>query len=145
MRLVVQRVNEASVIVDNNVISKIARGYLVLLGIKQGDTKAQADSLAIKLSKLRVMGDAQEKMNLSLVDAGAKVLIVSQFTLYADTSKGNRPSFVKAAKLSDANKLYKYFIQKLTKLGIETEAGSFGDYMKIKSELDGPVTILLEE
>ena len=117
---------------------------LVLLGVKQGDAENDADILAEKLAKLRVMADEKEKMNLSVKDIDAEVLVVSQFTLYADTSGGNRPSFIKAAEPGLAEKLYKLFVSKLIGLRIKVETGSFGEYMEIDAELDGPVTIIME-
>lgn len=144
MRLVVQRVSQASVSIENRVVGKIGRGLLVLVGIGQEDKKEEAKLLAEKLSKLRVMADGNDKMNLSVKDTRASILVVSQFTLYADTKKGNRPSFVKAADPKLAQKLYNYFMVKLKDLGISVETGQFGSYMDIKADLDGPVTIILE-
>ncbi len=144
MRLVVQRVNKASVSISGKVVGKIDKGLLVLVGVTQGDGEEDALVLAEKLSKLRIMSDENDKMNLSVKDVNAGVLAVSQFTLYADTSKGNRPSFIKAAKPQVAEKIYEYFVEKLRQLEIKVETGEFGAYMKIETELDGPVTILLE-
>lgn len=144
MKLVVQRVKEASVKTskDNKVIGKIGKGYLVLVGVKKGDTLEDAESLANKLVKLRVMADENDKMNLSIKDAGGEILVISQFTLYADTSGGNRPSFINAAFPEDAKKIYKHFVNKLKESNVKVEIGSFGDYMEISCVLDGPVTIL---
>lgn len=129
---------------SKEVYGKIGKGYFILLGAKEGDTEEDADYLAEKLSKLRVMSDKNKKINLSLSDVEGEVLVVSQFTLYADMSKGNRPSFVKAAKPDRGEKLYGYFIKKLESLGVKVETGKFGAMMQIDAELDGPVTIILE-
>lgn len=129
---------------DGEVVGKIGLGLFVLLGVKKGDTKKDVDILSDKISKLRVMSDESDKMNLSVSDAGGKILVVSQFTLYADTSGGNRPSFINAEEPQKAKELYEYFIDQLKKKGIEVETGSFGEYMKIETVLDGPVTIIYE-
>lgn len=144
MKLVVQRVSKVKVTVGNKTVGKIGKGLLVLVGVSQNDTEKDAEVLAEKLSKLRVMADESNKINLSVKDVGASVLAVSQFTLYGDTSKGNRPSFVKAAEPKKAEKLYDYFIDRLKELDVKVETGKFGAYMKIDAELDGPVTLLLE-
>ena len=145
MRIVVQRVKRAQVRVENKVVGSIAGGLFILLGVATGDTQENVDYLVEKLVKLRVLSDAADKMNLSLRDKNTSVLVVSQFTLYADTSKGNRPSFIKAADPQLAKKLYESFIQKLKGYGLSVAAGSFGAYMLIDCELDGPVTIILEK
>lgn len=144
MKLVVQRVKEALVktVGDNKTVGKIGKGYFVLVGVKEGDFLSDAESLANKLLKLRVMSDENDKMNLSIKDAGGEILVVSQFTLYADTSGGNRPSFINAALPEDARKVYEHFVDKLRESGINIQTGSFGDYMEINTVLDGPVTIL---
>ena len=146
MRLVVQRVNSAKVVVaeTGKVVGEIGKGLFVLLGVKDGDSEKDAKALAEKLAKLRVMADKKGKMNLSVKDVAVSVLVVSQFTLYADTSKGNRPSFIKAAEPGHAEKLYKHFVDKLKEKGVEVETGSFGEYMEIDAKLDGPVTIIIE-
>ncbi len=146
MRLVVQRVSKAKVtrVKDGLVTGEIGTGLFVLVGFKKGDQKSVVENFASKLSKLRVMSDSEEKMNLSVKDVGGKMLVVSQFTLYGDTSGGNRPSFVNAEDPVLAKALYDHFISKLRDNGIEVETGSFGDYMKIETDLDGPVTIVLE-
>lgn len=146
MKLVVQRVKEAKVLTvsDNKTVGEIGEGLFVLIGFKKGDSQKNVEILADKLSKLRVMSDPQEKMNLSVKDIEAKMLVVSQFTLYADTKGGNRPSFINAEDPEKAKKLYEYFIDKLREKGIEVETGRFGDYMKIDAILDGPVTILFD-
>jgi len=145
MRLVVQRVKKASVeIVEKKKISgEIELGLLVLVGVGEGDTELDADALAQKLAKLRIMSDESDKMNLSVKDLNAGILAVSQFTLFADTSKGNRPSFIKAAKPEIAEKIYLHFVEKLKSLGLKVETGEFGTYMEISTILDGPVTIIL--
>jgi D-aminoacyl-tRNA deacylase len=146
MRLVIQRVKHAEVTIKetNNVVGKVDNGLFVLVGIKNGDTKSDVERLAEKLIKLRVLADEEGMMNKSVVDAHASLLIVSQFTLYADTSGGNRPSFINAAKPADAIQLYEHFVQILRDIGIHVETGEFGSYMEITAELDGPVTIILE-
>lgn len=146
MKLVVQRVNSARVVKKDggDVVGEIKKGLFVLVGVKKGDSTKEADVLANKLFKLRVMSDSQDKMNLSVGEAGGKFLVVSQFTLYGDTKGGNRPSFIGAALPADAEEIYEYFVGKLKSLGAEVETGSFGDYMEITAELDGPVTILYE-
>ena len=144
MRLVVQRVEKAKVIRvnDGSTVGEIGKGLFVLVGFKKGDSEKDVETFAVKLSKLRVMSDLADKMNLSVGDAEGKILVVSQFTLYADTSEGNRPSFIEAEEPEKAKKLYELFISKLREAGITVETGSFGDYMKIEAVLDGPVTIL---
>jgi D-tyrosyl-tRNA(Tyr) deacylase len=144
VRLVVQRVEKAKVISveTDKVLGEIGIGLFVLVGIKKGDSEKEVESLAQKLSKLRVMSDKAGKMNLSVKDVGGSLLVVSQFTLHADTSEGNRPSFINAEEPDKAKKLYELFIEKLKDNEISVETGSFGDYMKIEAVLDGPVTIL---
>lgn len=137
MRLVVQRVKKARV-----GDSKIGKGLLVLLGVKKGDSKKEAEVLAEKLSKLRVMADDQDKMNLSVVDTKSSILVVSQFTLHGDTSGGNRPSFMNAEEPQKARKLYELFIEELKRKGVDVKTGTFGNYMEIEAVSDGPVTIL---
>lgn len=146
MRLVVQRVKKASVSVveSRKIAGEIDKGLLVLVGVKEGDSEKAAEDLAGKLARLRVMADKAGKMNLSVKDAGAEVLAVSQFTLYADTSKGNRPSFIKAADPELAEKIYSHFVAKLWQLGVKVESGEFGAYMQIDAELDGPVTVIID-
>ena len=144
MKLVIQRVTNASVTVENEVVGKIGKGFLILLGIGPEDTESEADFLVQKLIKLRIFEDENGKMNLSLKDVNGELLIVSQFTLYADCSGGNRPSFVNAAKPEKANELYEYFIKKCKEQNIKVEHGIFGADMKVELLNDGPVTILLE-
>ena len=145
MKLVVQRVKNAKVDVDGKTVGKIEKGFLVLLGVTYTDTKETANYLVKKLCNLRVFEDENGKMNLSLKDVDGKLLIVSQFTLYADCSGGNRPSFVNAAKPEFANELYEYFCDKCKGNGIEVEKGIFGADMKVSLLNDGPVTIILEK
>lgn len=145
MRLIIQRVSEASVKVENEVVGKINEGFLVLFGATQGDTKEQADYLAEKLCNLRVFRDENDKMNLSIKDIDGELLVVSQFTLYADCRKGNRPSFVNAANPDEAEELYEYFMQKCRKLVKKVEKGVFGADMKVALLNNGPVTIILDK
>ena len=142
MKLVIQRVTHASVTVENKIVGKIDKGFLVLLGVGPEDTEAQADYLVQKLIKLRVFEDENGKMNLSLKDINGELLIVSQFTLYADCSGGNRPSFSNAAKPDKANELYEYFMKKCKDENIKVEHGIFGADMKVELLNDGPVTII---
>jgi len=144
MRLIISRVSRASVKANGKTVGQIAKGLFVLLGVKKGDTEKNAEELAEKLSKLRVMADKEAKMNLSVKDIAGEILVVSQFTLYADTSGGNRPSFIQAAEPETAKRIYEKFVMKVREKGIKVETGSFGDYMEIEALLDGPVTILLE-
>ena len=145
MKLVVQRVKKAEVKVDGNIIGKIDKGFLVLVGIKVGDTKEQADYLVKKLCNLRVFSDENDKMNLSIKDVKGKLLIVSQFTLYGDCSQGNRPSFIEAARPEEANPLYEYFCNQCELNDIEVQKGIFGADMKVELINDGPVTIIIEK
>ena len=145
MKLVVQRVKKANVVVNNETIGEIGQGYMVLIGVGPQDTKQTADFLVQKLIKLRIFEDENQKMNLSIKDINGELLIVSQFTLYADTNSGNRPSFANAAKPDKANELYEYFMQKCRKENIVVEHGIFGADMKVELLNDGPVTILLEK
>lgn len=145
MKLVVQRVKKAEVKVDGSIIGKIDKGFLVLIGIKVGDTKEQADYLVKKLCNLRVFSDENDKMNLSIKDVKGKLLIVSQFTLYGDCSQGNRPSFIEAARPEEANPLYEYFCNQCELNNIEVQKGIFGADMKVELINDGPVTIIIEK
>lgn len=144
MKLVIQRVKNAKVDVDNKTVGQIDKGFLVLIGIKIGDTKEQADYLIKKVSNLRVFEDENGKMNLSLKDVGGKLLIVSQFTLYGNCNDGNRPSFIEAARPEEAIPLYEYFCNGCEKNGIEVQKGIFGADMKVQLLNDGPVTIIME-
>lgn len=145
MRLVVQRVKNAKVTIDNRVTGKINEGFLVLLGVTHSDTKETADFLVKKLCNLRVFKDENDKMNLSIKDINGELLIVSQFTLYADCQKGNRPSFVNSAKPEYANELYEYFVSETRKEVKNVQTGEFGAHMDVELLNDGPVTIILEK
>ena len=145
MRLLIQRVKNADVKVDSKIVGEINKGFLVLCGVTYTDTKEIADYLVKKLINLRVFEDENEKMNLSIKQVDGELLIVSQFTLYADTSHGNRPSFVNAAKPEMANELYEYFCKKCESEGIKVQKGIFGADMKVNLLNDGPVTIMLEK
>ena len=125
MRAVVQRVTDADVSVDNKITGAIGKGYVVLLGVEEGDTEADADYMVEKITGLRVFEDDEGKMNLSMMDVGGELLSVSQFTLLADARKGRRPSFVKAARPDEANRLYRYFNEKIRGKGIKVEEGIF--------------------
>ena len=145
MRLVVQRVKYASVKVDGSVVGKIDNGYMVLVGITDTDTKETCDYLADKLINLRIFDDENDNMNLNINAVGGSLLLISQFTLYADASKGNRPSFIKAAKPDISKPLYEYFCDVCEKKNIHVERGIFGADMKVELLNDGPVTIILEK
>lgn len=145
MKLVIQRVLNADVKVDNEITGKIKSGFLVLLGVAHEDTEETADYLVEKLINLRVFTDENDKMNLSIKDINGEILIVSQFTLYADCKKGNRPSFISAAKPDKAEKLYNYFIKKCKESNINVQTGIFGADMQVSLTNDGPVTIILEK
>lgn len=145
MKIVVQRVKKADVKVDGEIVGKIDKGFMVLVGVTHTDTKENADYLAKKLCKLRVLEDENEKMNLSLKDVGGKLLLISQFTLYANTTDGNRPSFIEAAKPEQANEIYEYFCDKCKEQGIEVQKGIFGAHMEVSLINDGPVTIIIEK
>ena len=145
MKLVVQRVKNAKVEVDEKTVGSINQGFLVLLGVTHTDTRSEADYLVKKLCNLRVFEDENGKMNLGLKDVGGELLIVSQFTLYADCSQGNRPSFINAAKPDVANELYENFCEKCKEQKIKVEKGIFGADMKVNLLNDGPVTIILEK
>ena len=145
MKFVVQRVKNAQVDIEGKTVGKIDKGFLVLIGIKVGDTKEQADYLVKKLCNLRVFSDENDKMNLSIKDVKGKLLIVSQFTLYGDCSQGNRPSFIEAARPEEANPLYEYFCNQCELNNIEVQKGIFGADMKVELINDGPVTIIIEK
>ena len=144
MRLVIQRVSEAKVECNEKIVGKIDKGLLVLLGIKRGDTKEQADYLVKKLLNLRIFEDENEKMNLSIKDVNGELLIVSQFTLYGDTSHGNRPSFIEAELPDKAKLLYEYFCDECRKT-LNVETGIFQQEMKVSLVNDGPTTIIMEK
>lgn len=144
MRALVQRVNHASVTVDGDVVGAIDKGFLILLGVGHDDTEAQADKLWSKILKMRIFEDDDGKTNLSLGDVGGKVLVVSQFTLYANCKKGNRPSFTDAGAPDEAKRLYEYFAD-LVKRDLSTvETGVFGAMMQVDLQNDGPFTIWLD-
>lgn len=144
MRAVIQRVTESSVSVDNVTIARIQAGMLVLLGVAQEDTTADADYLAEKISHLRIFEDDGGKMNRSLLDTGGEMLVVSQFTLLADCRKGRRPSFIHAAGPEKADELYRYFAKTIQLKGVPVKTGRFGAMMAVSLVNDGPVTIVLE-
>lgn len=145
MKFVIQRVVNSSVKVDNEVIGAIGKGFMVLIGVADGDTKEIADKMIDKMIKLRIFEDSEGKTNLSLNDVGGKLLLVSQFTLYADCKKGNRPSFIKAGKPDFANEMYEYIIDKCkTYESLKVERGKFGADMKVELINDGPFTIVLD-
>lgn len=145
MKLVVQRVSNAKVEVEERVTGEIGQGFLVLLGVTHEDTVQNADFLVQKLVNLRVFTDENYKMNLSIKDIKGELLIVSQFTLYANCQKGNRPSFVEAAKPEQADELYNYFVEKCKQEGIIVQTGEFGAHMQVSLLNNGPVTIILEK
>lgn len=145
MKLVVQRVKKAEVKVDGKSVGKIDKGFLVLIGITHEDTKETADFLVKKLCHLRVFEDENGKMNTDISQVDGKLLIVSQFTLYANCKEGNRPSFTDAAKPEFANTLYEYFCKKCEENGVEVQKGIFGADMEVSLVNDGPVTIILEK
>ncbi len=144
MKFVVQRVTEASVTVEGQVIGEIKKGFLVLIGICAEDTKEIADKLVKKLVGLRIFEDSEGKTNLSLADVGGDLLLISQFTLYANCKKGNRPSFIEAGKPEMANELYEYIINECKKTVPVVEQGEFGADMKVKLLNDGPFTVILD-
>lgn len=144
MKAVIQRVKNAKVEVDNKVTGEIGLGYLILLGVAPDDTKEKVDAMIEKISNLRIFRDSEEKMNLSIKDVDGEILVVSQFTLYADCRKGNRPSFINAAKPDLANELYEYFIEKCKEKVKNVQSGIFGADMQVSLVNSGPVTIVLE-
>lgn len=143
MRAVIQRVIKSRVVIDEAIKAEIGHGLVVFLGIEKGDTQEKADYLAKKITNLRIFGDKEGKMNLSLIDIGGKAIVVSQFTLMADTRKGNRPSFIHAAPPDIASPMVDYFIQKMKAHGVETQSGEFAAHMLVEIHNDGPVTILI--
>ena len=144
MKLVIQRVTEASVSIEENCVGKIGRGYLVLLGVGEGDNEEIAEKMFEKMMKLRIFADEDGKTNCSIRDVKGELLIVSQFTLYADCRKGNRPSFIKAGKPDRAKELYEYFLQLAEERYGSCEHGEFGADMQIALCNDGPFTIVLD-
>ncbi len=145
MRVVVQRVSEASVTIQNKKVAEISKGLLVLVGIEDADTQEDIDWLAAKIAKLRIFGDEKQLMNLSIQDIAGDVIVVSQFTLHAATKKGNRPSYIKASKPEIAIPLYENFVRKLEQeIGKKVQTGEFGADMKVSLINDGPVTIWID-
>lgn len=144
MKVVIQRCENASVSVDGKTVGQIGRGYMVLLGIGQEDTEAECDRLAAKMIGLRIFSDENGKTNLSLSDIGGSLLIISQFTLYADTRKGHRPNFLMAKEPREAERLYEYFVGVCRKSVANVQTGEFGADMKVSLVNDGPFTIILE-
>ncbi len=145
MKAVVQRVKSANLKVDGKLISEIGFGYVVFLGVKKGDTKENADYFIKKIPTLRVCEDENGKTNLSIMDTKGEILLVSQFTLYGDTSHGNRPSFIEAELPEPANELYEYVVSGISSQGIPVKKGVFGADMKIEQINDGPFTVILEK
>jgi len=144
MRAVLQRVSRAEVTVDGRVIGSIGRGFLVLLGVAKDDAEADADFIAARTLAMRVFADADGKMNLALAQVGGELLVVSQFTLLADTESGRRPSFIRAAPPDEARRLYEHFLSIVRKSGVRVETGEFGAMMSVSLVNDGPVTIILD-
>ena len=144
MKAVLQRVSRAAVTVAGETIGEIGKGYMILLGVADSDTPAVADRMADKICKLRIFEDGEGKTNLSLADVGGEILVVSQFTLYADCHKGNRPSFIGAGAPVLAEELYEYFMERCRQHVPKVERGSFGAHMKVELVNDGPFTLVLE-
>lgn len=144
MRAVIQRVDQGSVTIEGNVHSAIGKGFVILLGVEKGDTDEDINYLVRKISQIRIFEDSHGKMNLSLKDVGGEVIVVSQFTLLADCSRGNRPSFIKAEDPLQAEAMYRRFAKALEEAGVSVKTGVFGAMMKVSLINDGPVTIVLE-
>lgn len=145
MRVVIQRVAEASVTIENKIVASIEKGLLLLVGIEDADTQEDIDWLTAKIAKIRIFGDENDIMNLSVQDVDGGIIVVSQFTLHAGTKKGNRPSYIKASKPEIAIPLYENFVQKLeSEMGKKVQTGEFGADMKVRLLNDGPVTILID-
>ena len=144
MRAVVQRVRDASVTVDGNLAGGIDHGLLIYLGVSDSDDEVVCRRMAEKISKIRIFRDDEDKMNLSVADVGSRILVVSQFTLYANLRKGNRPSFDGAGKPEHANAIYERFMADLSSMGFHVEHGMFGAHMHVRYENDGPVTIVMD-
>lgn len=144
MKTVIQRVSEASVKVDDKIVGEISNGLLLLIGIDEEDEKTDADWLVQKILNLRIFGDTEGKLNLSVVDIQGEILCISQFTLIADYKKGNRPSFIKAAKPDKAIPLFEYFKEEIAKSNLKIQSGIFGADMKVSLLNDGPVTIVMD-
>lgn len=145
MKILVQKVLSASVCVDQNIVSAIDGGFLLFVGVEKGDTTAQADYLAKKVANFRIFTDENDKMNLSIQDVGGEILAVSQFTLAADLSRGNRPGFDSAALPQDAEPLYEYFVQQLRSYNLPVKTGIFQADMKVSLINDGPCTFILQK
>jgi D-tyrosyl-tRNA(Tyr) deacylase len=145
MRIVIQRVKEAKVTVEDNCIGAIGEGYLILLGVGAKDTKEIADKYIDKILKLRIFADDNGKTNLSLQEVSGEILVISQFTLYADCRKGNRPDFIHAAPAATAKELYEYFLDRIRERTGRVQAGEFGAHMQVFLVNDGPFTIVLDE
>ena len=144
MKIVIQRVSQAEVKVDGKIVGEISKGLLLLVGIDEDDEKSDADWLVQKILNLRIFGDEDDKLNLSVKDISGEILCISQFTLIADYKKGNRPSFIKAAKPDKAIPLFDYFKNEILKSELKTESGIFGADMKVSLLNDGPVTIVMD-
>lgn len=144
MKTVIQRVSEAHVKVDGKIVGEIDKGLMLLVGIDENDEKADVDWMVQKILNLRIFGDEDDKLNLSVKDISGEILCISQFTLIADYKKGNRPSFIKAAKPDKAIPLFDYFKEEMAKSGLKTESGIFGADMKVSLLNDGPVTIIMD-
>ncbi len=144
MIALIQRVKNASVKVEKKIVSEISRGYLILLGILKGDSEKDVEKLAKKIAYLRIMPDEKGKMNKDIIETKGEILVVSQFTLAADLTAGRRPSFVKAMEPKKAKELYEFFVKRLKDYGIVVKTGSFGSYMQVFIQNDGPVTIIAD-
>lgn len=144
MRAIIQKVSKASVVVENEKVSEIGPGFMVLLGVKDTDDKDDLAYIKKKISNLRIFEDSDEKMNLSLKDVGGEILVVSQFTLYGDARKGNRPSFTSSAKADKAKEYYEILIDELREEGFKVKTGVFQTHMQVSLTNDGPVTIILD-
>jgi len=144
MKIVIQRVSSASIMINNTISRSIDKGYVILLGVEQSDTAEDVDWLVGKVTNLRVFSDTDGKMNLSIMEVSGSILVVSQFTLHASTKKGNRPSFIRAARPDTAIPLYERFIDKLKSQSISTATGEFGADMQVSLTNDGPVTIIID-
>ena len=144
MKFVIQRVTEANVKVDGEIIGEIGKGFMVLIGVGEDDTREIADKMVKKMTGLRIFEDENGKTNLSLADVGGQMLLISQFTLYANCRKGNRPSFIEAGAPDKANEMYEYIIEECKKVGPVVERGQFGADMKVSLVNDGPFTIILD-